>query len=79
MNSLQDQVAIVTGGALGIGGAISRLLLANGGVEFVRQLDLVSVCWPPLFSLTTHPGRVTFPVLVHVMAVARLLQYFVRM
>ena len=40
MNSLQDQVAIVTGGALGIGGAISRQLAASGARVLIADINV---------------------------------------
>jgi NAD(P)-dependent dehydrogenase (short-subunit alcohol dehydrogenase family) len=36
---LEDAVAVVTGGASGIGGAVSRLLAANGAVVAIADID----------------------------------------
>ena len=40
MDSLQDQVAIVTGGALGIGGAIARQLAASGARVLIADINV---------------------------------------
>jgi NAD(P)-dependent dehydrogenase (short-subunit alcohol dehydrogenase family) len=39
MQSLQDQVAIVTGGALGIGGATARRLAAGGAKVLIADFN----------------------------------------
>ena len=38
MNTLENQVAIVTGGALGIGGAVSRTLAASGAKVLIADI-----------------------------------------
>ncbi|CAN5439580.1 beta-ketoacyl-ACP reductase [soil metagenome] len=42
MNSLQDQVAIVTGGAQGIGGATARRLAEEGAKVLIADFDLTA-------------------------------------
>ena len=46
--NLQEKVAIVTGGAKGIGEAITRLLIEEGAIVVVADMDeAASGTWPP--------------------------------
>ena len=59
MGRVQDKVAIVTGGARGLGKATSILLAQEAGVNIVPVAHNAGYFWPK-DGWTIYPGKIRF-------------------
>ena len=63
MKGLKDKIVLVTGGAKGLGKAMTTRFLQEGGTVVIADVDLTPQGWELALRLTTRwPGVVLWPV-----------------